>query len=390
MPIQILYLDCDGFFAACEESADSALHGRPVAVSTIDPDNRAAVLIAVNTAAKRRGLSKGERAEEARRLVPDLTVRHQRPELYVATHHAIARALDTVVPGARSHSVDELAAELAPSDEPEAILEQVKAAIAETLGPVITVSCGVAPNAFLAKTAAEANKPNAAIVWRACATSPRCTRRSSSPICRGSGRPPKRGCAHATSTPSPRSTTQGATARNGRGGRSSGATCTRRCTGTTNRRLRGRAGGSRTGARSSRGCARGRRHGSIVRFLVACTVHRCRLEGVAAKKLGLEVLTEHRRALGATTPIAPTNDEAAMLRSGERGVEPLRSDHAERAPPIHRDRARARALAVTPARAVPPPARAGAGAHRQSARHASEPAPSRSATASTGPGGTRG
>ena len=93
-----LYLDCDGFFAACEESADPALHGRPVAVSTIDPDNRAAVLIAVNTAAKHRGLGKGERAEEARRLVPDLTVRHQRPELYVATHHAIARALDTVLP----------------------------------------------------------------------------------------------------------------------------------------------------------------------------------------------------------------------------------------------------------------------------------------------------
>ena len=47
----------------------------------------------------------------------------------------------------------------------------------------------------------------------------------------------------------------------------------------------------------------------IVRFLVVCTVHRCRLEGVAAKKLALEVLTEHRRALGATTSIAPTNDE---------------------------------------------------------------------------------
>ena len=38
-------------------------------------------------------------------------------------------------------------------------------------------------------------------------------------------------------------------------------------------------------------------------------------EGVAPKKLALEVLTEHRRALGATTPIAPTNDEAAMLRA---------------------------------------------------------------------------
>ena len=52
-----------------------------------------------------------------------------------------------------------------------------------------------------------------------------------------------------------------------------------------------------------------------MRFVVACTVHRCRLEGVAPKKLALEVLTEHRRALGATTPIAPTNDEAAMLRT---------------------------------------------------------------------------
>ena len=85
-----LYLDCDGFFASCEESADPALHGRPVAVSTIDPDNRAAVLIAVNTAAKRRGLGKGERAEEARSRLPDIIIRLQRPELYVATHHAIA------------------------------------------------------------------------------------------------------------------------------------------------------------------------------------------------------------------------------------------------------------------------------------------------------------
>ena len=52
-----------------------------------------------------------------------------------------------------------------------------------------------------------------------------------------------------------------------------------------------------------------------MRFVVACTVHRCRLEGVAPKKLALEVLTEHRRALGAARPIAPTNDEAAMLRT---------------------------------------------------------------------------
>ena len=310
----MLYLDCDGFFAACEENADPALHGRPVAVSTIDPDNRAAVLIAVNTAAKRRGLGKGERAEEARRLVPDLTVRHQRPELYVATHHAIARALDTVLPGARSHSVDELAAELAPGDGPEAILDQVKAAIAETLGPVITVSCGVAPNAFLAKTAAEANKPDAAIVWRA---------RDIPEVYETLELADLPGLGPATEARLRARDIDTVTAlyHAGRDG-------AQWAWGS----IVGRYVHAALHGHEDRAPARQRKHLShgraleprlrtwakarpIMRFVVACTVHRCRLEGVAPKKLALEVLTEHRRALGAAGPIAPTNDEAAMLRA---------------------------------------------------------------------------
>ena len=79
--MKALYLDCDGFFASCEESADRALHGRPVGVSTTDPDNPGGVLIAVNPAAKRLGVGKGENAREARRAVPELVVRAQRPVL---------------------------------------------------------------------------------------------------------------------------------------------------------------------------------------------------------------------------------------------------------------------------------------------------------------------
>ena len=309
-----LYLDCDGFFAACEENADPALHGRPVGVSTIDPDNRAAVLIAVNTAAKRRGLGKGESAEEARRLVPDITIRHQRPELYVATHHAIARALDTVLPGGRPHSVDELAAELAPDDEPEAILKQVKAAIAETLGPVITVSCGVAPNAFLAKTAAEANKPGAAIVWRM---------RDIPDVYEALELADLPGLGPATEARLRARDIDSVTAlyHAGRDGAqwAWGSIVGRY----VHAALHGHD--ERLPARPRKHLSHGRaleprlrtwaKARPIMRFVVACTVHRCRLEGVAPKKLALEVLTEHRRALGATTPIAPTNDEAAMLRS---------------------------------------------------------------------------
>ena len=146
-----LYLDCDGFFASCEEADDPTLHGRPVAVSTTDADNPGAVLIAVNPTAKRLGVGKGENAREARKSVRDLVVRSQRPERYVAIHHAIARAVDTVLPGAQPRSIDELSVELDSGDDPERILAQVKSAIRKAVGPIITVSCGIAPSHFLAK-----------------------------------------------------------------------------------------------------------------------------------------------------------------------------------------------------------------------------------------------
>ena len=71
-----------------------------------------------------------------------------------------------MLPGAQSRSIDELSAELASEDDPEHILAQVKDAIRAAVGPIITVSCAVAPSAYLAKTAAEANKPDVAVVWR--------------------------------------------------------------------------------------------------------------------------------------------------------------------------------------------------------------------------------
>lgn len=153
-----LYMDADGFFAACEEFADPRLHGHPVAVSNMDPHSRGACLIAVNVAAKKLGVGKGENARDAKKAVPELTIRRQRPELYVATHHAMARAVDSVLPGARSCSIDELSAELGPGDESQGVLERVKTAIRDAVGDIITVSCAIAPSSYLAKTAAEAKQ----------------------------------------------------------------------------------------------------------------------------------------------------------------------------------------------------------------------------------------
>ena len=179
---------------------------------------------------------------------------------------------------------------------------------------MITVSCGVAPNAFLAKTAAEANKPDAAIVWRA---------RDIPEVYETLELADLPGLGPATEARLRARDIDTVTAlyHAGRDG-------AQWAWGS----IVGRYVHAALHGHEDRAPARPRKHLShgraleprlrtwakarpIMRFVVACTVHRCRLEGVAPKKLALEVLTEHRRALGAAGPIAPTNDEAAMLRT---------------------------------------------------------------------------
>ena len=65
-----LYLDFDGYFAAVEEQASPALHGRPVAVLPY-PEARTCV-ISANAAAKRHGVGTG--VDEARRRCPGIAL----------------------------------------------------------------------------------------------------------------------------------------------------------------------------------------------------------------------------------------------------------------------------------------------------------------------------
>ena len=72
-----LYLDFDGYFAAVEEQAAPALHGRPMAVLPY-PEPRTCV-ISSNAAAKRHGVGTGTGVDEARRRWPGIALMGQRP-----------------------------------------------------------------------------------------------------------------------------------------------------------------------------------------------------------------------------------------------------------------------------------------------------------------------
>ena len=103
---------------------------------------------------------------DARERCPGFVVRPQRVERYVEVHERMVGAVGQVLPVAAVHSIDEVSARLSPRDDPESVVDRVKRSVAGALSPLVPVSVGVAPSAWLAKCAAEAHKPLAAVVWR--------------------------------------------------------------------------------------------------------------------------------------------------------------------------------------------------------------------------------
>ena len=154
-----LYLDFDGFFASCEEQHNPRLRGLPVGVIPF-AEARHSCVIAANAKAKRFGVKTGVAISEARRLCPDIALVPQQPDLYVSVHQRIVAAVLDVLPVDVICSIDELAASLGERDSPAAVARQVKLRVREAVGAGITCSIGCAPNRWLAKIAADMNKPN--------------------------------------------------------------------------------------------------------------------------------------------------------------------------------------------------------------------------------------
>ena len=201
-----------------------------------------------------------------------------------------------------------------PSDQPEKILDEVKSAIRQAVGPIITVSCGIAPSAYLAKTAAEANKPDAAVVWRPAdipevydsldlddlpglgpATEARLRRRGIDTVAK---------LYHAQ-----RAIAQWAW------GSTIGRDVHKALHGepwNPRRKPRQRLSHGRVLEPELRSWDAAR---PVARFLVTVTLHRCAYEQVAPGRLILEVLGEQGRGWTAGANVEPTNDEPAALKS---------------------------------------------------------------------------
>ena len=169
MDLTTLWLDMDAYFASAEQHLRPKLRGKPVAVVPVFTNNgrtpaATSCCIAVSYEARPHGVRTGTLVRDARRLCPDICFVHARPAEYVRLHHALVRAVETVLPVDKAYSIDEFACRLLGAERhPRRARELalgIKQAIRKHFSEALTCSIGIAPNRLLAKVAADTHKPD--------------------------------------------------------------------------------------------------------------------------------------------------------------------------------------------------------------------------------------
>lgn len=162
MCLTTLFLDMNAYFASVEQQERPELRGQPVGIVAVETDTTCC--IAASYEAKALGVKTGTCVRQAKRLCPGLRIVTARPAVYVQYHHDIVAAVERCLPVAGIHSIDELSCRLIGEERrpPQAVslARQVKQSIGHRVGVCLGCSIGLAPNWFLAKVAAEMQKPD--------------------------------------------------------------------------------------------------------------------------------------------------------------------------------------------------------------------------------------
>ncbi len=160
--VRWLYIDMNSFFASVEQDLNPRLRGKPVAVVPLMADTTSC--IAASYEAKARGVKTGTNVREAKRLCPGIQLVEANHEHYIRYHHRIIEVVESCVPVEAVCSIDEIACRLTGSqrklENAKALSELIKRAIKDQVGAAVLCSIGVAPNRYLAKIAADMQKPN--------------------------------------------------------------------------------------------------------------------------------------------------------------------------------------------------------------------------------------
>lgn len=158
-----MHVDINSCFATIEQQANPLLRGRPVAVAAYVKDY--GCILAASREAKKLGVKTGMRVKEGKQLVPQLVVLPPDPPKYRIVNRQLLAILQSYTAHISVESIDEMVMNL--HDTPVLakssmidIAREIKLRIRAEIGEWITVSCGIAPNRYLAKVASGLQKPD--------------------------------------------------------------------------------------------------------------------------------------------------------------------------------------------------------------------------------------
>ena len=173
---KILLVDMNSFFASVEQQANPLLRGLPLGVSPRlrqgfggqASNHKNSCLIGTSKEAKAMGIKNGIPLYKARQICPQIIVIESEPEKYREVNRQINRIFSDYTQTLEPYSVDESFLDLSLSKlNPLVIGAEIKQRIKQEVGEWLTCSVGIAPNKFMAKLAADLQKPDGlSVVWR--------------------------------------------------------------------------------------------------------------------------------------------------------------------------------------------------------------------------------
>jgi DNA polymerase-4 len=160
----IMHIDLNSCFATVEQQSRPRLRGRPIAIVNRRTENTS--IVTASYEAKALGIGVGMKVKEAKKLCPDLVALESDPPKYRYVYHKLMEIMKRYSAHITMKSIDEGVIDFYQATEAmrgralEDIGQEIKQALRSEIGRAMRCNVGIAPNRFLAKTAAGLHKPD--------------------------------------------------------------------------------------------------------------------------------------------------------------------------------------------------------------------------------------
>lgn len=160
----IMHIDLNSCFATVEQQARPMLRGRPVVIVNRRTENTS--IVTASYEAKALGIGLGMTVKQAKLLAPDLVALESDPPKYRFVYHKLMAIMQRYSAHITMKSIDEGIIDFHQTSiamqarDLKDIGYEIKQHLKNEVGSAMRCNVGIAPNRFLAKTAASLHKPD--------------------------------------------------------------------------------------------------------------------------------------------------------------------------------------------------------------------------------------